>query len=158
MSSEGDDFVFRAMDAGDVERVIAIAEALPQAPHWPRTAYTSAIDPRAEPGRVAFVAADPATRAVAGFIIATLLPPQSELEIVAVSPDAQRRGIARCLIAVLAGRLRTGNVTEVTLEVRASNDPALALYRTTGFFEVGRRVSYYVDPVEDAVLMRLALR
>jgi [ribosomal protein S18]-alanine N-acetyltransferase len=158
MSSGGGDFVFRAMDAGDLERVIAIAEALPQALHWPRTAYTSAIDPQAEPGRVAFVAADSTSKAVAGFIIATLLPPQSELEIVAVSPEAQRRGIARCLMAVLAGRLRTGNVTEVTLEVRASNDPALALYRSMGFAEVGGRRGYYIDPVEDAVLMKLELR
>jgi len=158
MSKGCDGFVFRAMRAEDVNRVTEIADQLKQAPHWPRSAYAAAIDPLAEPGRVAFVAVEAAMDAIGGFIIATILPPQSELEIVAVTPAVQRQGIARGLIAVLAARLRVGNVTEVTLEVRASNDPALALYQSLGFTETGRRPRYYVDPVEEAVLMRLSLR
>jgi [ribosomal protein S18]-alanine N-acetyltransferase len=41
--------------------------------------------------------------------------------------------------------------------VRASNRAALAFYRCAGFVETGTRRAYYVDPVEDAVLMRLGL-
>ncbi len=56
--------------------------------------------------------------------------------------------------------LRLAGVTEVILEVRASNQPALGLYRRLGFVETGRRPGYYMDPpepAEDAVLMRLGL-
>jgi len=43
------------------------------------------------------------------------------------------------------------------LEVRASNGPALALYKRHGFGESGRRAQYYRDPVEDAVLLSICL-
>jgi tRNA threonylcarbamoyladenosine biosynthesis protein TsaB len=94
---------------------------------------------------------------VVGFLVASLLPPQAELETIAVAAAAQRRGLGRQLFAALASELGTALVTEVLLEVRASNHPALGLYRRLGFVETGRRPRYYHDPVEDAVLMRLPL-
>jgi len=39
--------------------------------------------------------------------------------------------------------------------VRASNRPALAFYRSAGFGQAGLRRAYYIDPIEDALLMRL---
>jgi ribosomal protein S18 acetylase RimI-like enzyme len=48
-------------------------------------------------------------------------------------------------------------VSELTLEVRASNRAALGFYRAQGFEETGRRPRYYADPEEDAVLMGLNL-
>jgi ribosomal-protein-alanine N-acetyltransferase len=57
----------------------------------------------------------------------------------------------------MAVELKQAQIREVTLEVRASNHPALALYRSLGFVETGRRPRYYVDPVEDAVLLSLEL-
>jgi ribosomal-protein-alanine N-acetyltransferase len=92
---------------------------------------------------------------VAGFAVASLLPPQAELESIAVALAAQRQGLARRLFAVLADELQAAQVTEVLLEVRASNQPALGLYQRLGFAETGRRPRYYHDPVEDAVLMHL---
>jgi ribosomal-protein-alanine N-acetyltransferase len=94
---------------------------------------------------------------VAGFAVASLLPPEAELELIAVDPAAQRRGLARRLFAALAEELRAAQVQEVVLEVRASNLPACALYRKLGFVESGRRKDYYQIPVEDALLMRLGL-
>ena len=70
---------------------------------------------------------------------------------------AQRHGLARRLFAELAAELGWAKITEILLEVRASNDSALGLYRCLGFVETGRRPRYYQDPVEDAVLMRLRL-
>jgi ribosomal-protein-alanine N-acetyltransferase len=95
--------------------------------------------------------------AVAGFLVASLMPPEAELELIAVDPGAQRRGFARRLFTELAEKLRAAQVAEVVLEVRASNLPALALYRKLGFVESGRRKDYYQIPVEDALLMRLGL-
>jgi ribosomal protein S18 acetylase RimI-like enzyme len=62
------------------------------------------------------------------------------------------------LFAALAAELALAGVTEVILEVRASNFPAVALYGTLGFTETGRRPRYYADPIEDAVLMTVTLR
>jgi ribosomal-protein-alanine N-acetyltransferase len=109
----------------------------------------------AQPRRIALVAE--AVGAVAGFAVASLLPPEAELETIAVASKAQRQGLARRLFAELAAELVAVRIADVFLEVRASNQPALGLYRGLGFAETGRRVRYYHDPVEDAVLMRLRL-
>ncbi len=87
--------------------------------------------------------------------MASLLPPEAELELIAVDPAAQRLGLAQQLFAELAQELRAARWNEMILEVRASNLPALALYRKLGFVETGRRKDYYQIPVEDALLMRL---
>jgi ribosomal-protein-alanine N-acetyltransferase len=144
----------RRMTPADVERVLAIAASLPTAPHWPRAAYLDALEQETNPQRIALVAeAD----AVVGFAVASLLPPEAELELIAVSPEAQRRGVAGMLFAALAKELYTAKVFRIMLEVRAANLSAIALYQRLGFVEIGRRRSYYSNPVEDAVVMRLEL-
>ena len=147
----------RPLAEADLDGVLEIARGLPQAPQWPRSAYLAAIDPDSQPRRIAVVAEAVGTWDVVGFAIARVVAPEAELETIAVVRGKQRGGIARQMFAALAGELRSAHVTEVTLEVRASNTPALALYRSLGFSEYGRRVRYYIDPVEDAALMRLAL-
>ena len=146
---------FRRMTPADLDRVMEVAESLKEAPQWPRTAFERALDPVAQPRRIALVAE--AVGAVAGFAVASLLPPEAELETIAVASKAQRQGLAQRLFAELAAELVAVRIADVFLEVRASNQPALGLYRGLGFAETGRRVRYYHDPVEDAVLMRLRL-
>jgi len=145
----------RRMASADLEQVTEIAGSLKEAPQWPRAAFERALDPEAQPGRIALVAE--AVGRVAGFAVASLLPPEAELETIAVASGAQRHGLGLRLFAELAAELAKAQIAEVNLEVRASNQPALALYRRLGFAETGRRVRYYHDPVEDAVLMRLRL-
>ena len=72
---------------------------------------------------------------------------------IAVAAASQRRGIAGRLFAALQQEFCAAGVTQVVLEVRASNHPALALYRRLGFTQTGRRPRYYAEPVEDALLM-----
>ena len=57
---------------------------------------------------------------------------------IAVDPNAQGRGIARCLIDAGLKAMRAMQISEVRLEVRPWNAPALALYRSTGWREAGR--------------------
>ncbi|MGA2886623.1 MAG: ribosomal protein S18-alanine N-acetyltransferase [Terracidiphilus sp.] len=147
----------RRMKLADLDRVIEIAESLREAPQWPRSAYLTALDPEATPRRIALVAEDSVSSAVVGFTVASLLPPQAELETIAVAQAAQRRGLARRLFTTLSAELNSAQVAQINLEVRASNLPALGLYRLLGFAETGHRTHYYHDPVEDAVLMRLRL-
>jgi ribosomal-protein-alanine N-acetyltransferase len=149
------------MTAADLDAVLAIAERLPQAPHWPRTAYLDALNPVATPRRIALVAEAAKTEnpepgsSILGFVVVSLVPPQAELETIAVAQDAQRKGMARRLFSALAEELRRAGITEVTLEVRAANQAAIALYRALGFTEAGHRPRYYADPVEDALLLSL---
>jgi ribosomal-protein-alanine N-acetyltransferase len=145
------------MTQADLDRVIEIERSLQQAPHWPQSAWISALDQHSNPQRIALVAEDPTSHTVGGFAVASLLPPHAELEMIGVAPEFQRRGLAGLLFAALATKLKTRQVTEVSLEVRAANGRALALYRRLGFAETARRPRYYADPVEDAVLLSLRL-
>lgn len=73
---------------------------------------------------------------------------------VAVSPAFRRQGVAGELLAAFI-RFGAAKLAFLTLEVRASNAPAIALYEKYGFQEAGRRKNYYDDPKEDAILMTL---
>jgi ribosomal-protein-alanine N-acetyltransferase len=145
----------RPMTAADMARVMEIAASLPEAPQWPEAAYPDALNPESTPRRIAFVASGPRSENVQGFTVASLLPPQAELESIAVAAGSQRRGLGRMLFGALLNELRAAGVLEIVLEVRASNRAAVAFYRSAGFCQTGLRRAYYVYPIEDAVLMRL---
>ena len=73
---------------------------------------------------------------------------------VAVHPDHRRKGVGEKLVLALEDALKGQESTCLTLEVRASNEPAKSLYEKLGFSEVGRRKNYYRNPKEDALIMR----
>ena len=73
---------------------------------------------------------------------------------VAVHPDHRRKGVGEKLVLALEDALKEQESTCLTLEVRASNEPAKSLYEKLGFTEVGRRKNYYRNPKEDALIMR----
>lgn len=151
------EIVIRPMAASDLDRVLAIAQGLPEAPHWPQSAYLNAINPEFTPRRIALVAAGPQPGSILGIAVASLLPPQAELESIAVAPESQRLGLGQSLFQALAAELKAAGVAEIVLEVRASNQSALAFYGALGFARTGLRSGYYADPIEDAVLMTLPL-
>jgi ribosomal-protein-alanine N-acetyltransferase len=103
------------------------------------------------------VAADPENDAPVGFVVASLLAPEAELETIAVAAEGQRHGVGARLLNKLTEELRTERVSQLILEVRASNWVALGFYGKMGFQETRRRSRYYADPEEDAVLMGLRL-
>lgn len=82
---------------------------------------------------------------------------QGELGNVSVTTKWRRQGIGNRLVRTILQRARERNVREVYLEVRVSNAGAQNLYRSYGFEEVGRRRNYYLDPVEDALVMKKLL-
>jgi ribosomal-protein-alanine N-acetyltransferase len=146
------------MSAADLDRVMEIATNLQHAPHWPVSSYRTAIDPTHLPRRITLVAVDAGSGAVVGFLVANLLPPEAELETIAVSEAGQRRGIGGRLLTGLKQELKAAQVNALNLEVRASNGKALSFYRAAGFTQSGLRPRYYADPGEDAVLLRLDLQ
>jgi len=153
----GSEVRIRSMHVPDMDRVMELAGSLESAPHWQRAAYLAALSPLRVPERIALVAEIGSTREVVGFLVASLLPPQAELESIAVAAAGQRRGVGKILFASLLRELRSAEIREIILEVRASNHPAMEFYRAHGFVETARRKGYYADPIEDAVLFALPL-
>ena len=72
---------------------------------------------------------------------------------VAVRPECRRNGIAQKLLQVFLDFAQAHKLAFLTLEVRASNYGAIALYGSRGFRGVGRRKNYYEHPREDAIIM-----
>ena len=89
-----------------------------------------------------------------GYIGSQSVLGETDMMNVAVHPNHRRKGIAEALILALIHDLRTMDNRALTLEVRASNVPAIALYQKLGFDTVGRRPNYYRHPKEDALIMR----
>ena len=80
-----------------------------------------------------------------------------EITNVAVDPEYRRRGIGESLLSALLTRARENGIVRVTLDVRVSNTPALALYQKLGFASCGTRKNFYSSPREDAQVMELLI-
>ena len=94
---------------------------------------------------------------IAGYGLARAVAGSGEILNIAVAPERRRQGLAQAMLVTLLQALDQRHVTEVFLEVRASNGAALALYRQHRFEPVGRRPDYYRRPREDALILRRAL-
>ncbi|MCJ7871263.1 GNAT family N-acetyltransferase [Phaeobacter sp. J2-8] len=95
-----------------------------------------------------------------GLMFVQSIPPEAEILTIAVAPHAQRKGVARSLIADMCDRLLSAGVTTLFLEVAEDNTAARGLYANAGFAESGRRKAYYPraeQPAADAVILRKSL-
>ncbi len=101
--------------------------------------------------------ADVGARSV-GYLIGREIMGEGEILNLAVAPECRRLGIAAGLLQSGLSWLRSRGATEVFLEVRQSNRAAIALYLSRGFRPVAQRPSYYRNPVEDALVLRLDLK
>lgn len=90
-----------------------------------------------------------------GYVVFWVVAGEMHLLNLAIHLAHRRRGIARALLTAALAQGRGHNVSVVWLEVRPSNAAALALYRSFGFQEVGRRARYYNDNGEDALIYAL---
>ena len=91
---------------------------------------------------------------VLGYVGSQTVLDESDMMNLAVDPAFRRRGFARALVCALIEQLRKMGSRCLTLEVRASNESAQALYACLGFVQVGRRKNYYLNPREDALILR----
>jgi len=80
---------------------------------------------------------------------------EAHITTLAIAPNWQRRGLGRWLLLHLLAAAQTRGLEWATLEVRASNEAAIALYHQLGFSDVGRRKRYYHNPEEDALILWL---
>ena len=91
---------------------------------------------------------------VAGYVGSQTVCNETDMMNVAVTADFRRRGIGEQLVTALVEELKAIESHCLTLEVRASNTPAQAMYEKLGFVEIGRRPRYYQNPKEDALILR----
>ena len=90
-----------------------------------------------------------------GYLLAGFSPPEGELYRVAVLPEARRRGYGRRLLEAFFREAGKRDFYTLCLEVRESNEAAIALYRSVGFREIFLRENYYRDPTEAALVMTI---
>lgn len=112
---------------------------------------------REELGKGLFLVAERDGAAV-GYVGCQTVLDEGYITNVAVSPGCRRQGVGRALIGALVSCAKAQGLAFVTLEVRASNMPALALYENAGFQKVGVRKNFYTAPAEDALLMTFFLK
>lgn len=161
----------RPLQPGDLEQVLTLAASSSLAPQWPRQSYLDLLSaaPPSGPRRISLVIdgkyreSEPgdfehAKSGVQGFAVAAILDVDrsSELESIVIHPGARNRGLGGRLLDSLL-LLASACAGIMRLEVRASNAAAIALYRSRGFRQNGRRPAYYRTPSEDAILFERLL-
>lgn len=90
--------------------------------------------------------------AVLGYVGMHHLLDEGFITNVAVSSDARRQGVGRALLRDLEQYGTAHNLYRITLEVRVSNTPAIALYEGEGYVRDGVRPGFYSHPTEDAAI------
>ena len=144
-------FTIRKMRSGDLPRVMEIELATFTMP-WSEATFRGLLR---RTDSDLFVAERGST--VIGYAVFWSVTDQGELGNVAVSPQYRGKGIGTKLVEAVLERALEKGVREVFLEVRKSNLGAQNLYKAFGFFEVGKRRNYYLEPLEDALVMKRVL-
>ena len=90
---------------------------------------------------------------VVGYIAFERILDEGSIVELAVLPEYRKKGIGRKLVELMLTSV--DGLRTVCLEVRASNTPAIALYKAVGFESISVRRGYYDSPKEDAVIMVL---
>ena len=91
---------------------------------------------------------------LAGYVGSQTIMNETDMMNIAVDEGYRRQGIAQLLVEALVEQLKKVESRCLTLEVRISNAPAIALYEKLGFEQVGKRPNYYRNPKEDALILR----
>ena len=136
----------RPMKWWDLDEVLAIERVVFGATAWPPESYWGEL---ARPDRYYVVAVGDEILGYAGL---WMVPPEADVQTIAVAPGAQGGGLGQALLDHLVAVARERGCRRLQLEVRADNDPAIALYEKAGFSIVRRRERYYPD-FSDALVM-----
>ena len=139
---------YRKMTAEDVSQVAEL-EAVCFSHPWSERSVANELT---NPLSLWLVAAE--GDLVVGYVGSQSVLGEADMMNVAVRPECRNQGVARKLITELIAELKANGVYCLTLEVRASNDPAIHLYSSMGFAQVGLRPNYYSAPKEDALILK----
>jgi ribosomal-protein-alanine N-acetyltransferase len=132
-------------DLADMKRVEVASFSAP----WPISAYRAELTEN----RLARYVAARDRGALIGFAGIWLMVDEAHVSTIAVDPAHRASGIGFRLMLALLAAAREGGAERATLDVRISNLEPQRLYARLGFIEAGRRIRYYEDNKEDALIM-----
>lgn len=137
----------RAMRSGDVPAVAELEAQIFSQP-WSAQGFLDAL----ALSDTVFLVAEEENR-ILGYIGMYLAVDEGEITNVAVDPNARRRGVGQELLLQIKREAKQRAVGRLVLEVRVSNEGAIALYEKNGFSVAGVRKGFYECPKEDAYIM-----
>ena len=135
------------MDRSHIAQIAQLEQACFSTPWTEAMLEEELFNPQAS-----FIVAEDEEGNVLGYAGLHVVLDEGYIDNIAVEPDARRHGVASALLDVYC-RFGAVNLAFLTLEVRASNAPAIGLYEKYGFQCAGIRPGYYQRPREDAVIM-----
>ena len=138
----------RKMTAAEVPQVAELEKLCFSLP-WSEKSVAGELD---NPLSVWLVAME--GESLAGYVGSQTVMDETDMMNLAVAPRFRRQGVGEALVNALEASLKDLGSRCLTLEVRASNESAQALYACLGFVQVGRRKNYYHHPKEDALILR----
>lgn len=138
----------RQMTLEDVDGVLAIEKASFSTP-WSRGSFIKEVTEN----KLAYYTVAEMNGAIIGYAGVWLIVDEGHITNIAVAPKYRGQQIGRKILEKLIQELKNREILRVTLEVRASNKVAIAMYRSFGFIALGRRPGYYTDNGEDALIM-----
>ena len=144
----------RLGNISDIPHVIRIEQASFADP-WGSSDFKSVLE---SPQTIFLIAFEGTGGSVIGYAIALTVLDESEILNIAVDPAMRGRGYGGKLLDVAIAEVVERGAVAAFLEVRESNSAARELYRSRGFQELSRRREYYRKPVEDALVLRLAMQ
>ena len=143
------------MQLADIPEVIAVEQAA-YTMQWPQKAYEYELTGNSLAHYFVMrttLHIDPAESDLVGMAGFWLLADEAHINTIAVYPTWRRRGLGEWLLINIIEEAQNLGAVVATLEVRPSNQAALALYQKYDFAEVGRRPRYYSDNNEDALIL-----
>ncbi len=137
----------RFMEKGDIPQISAIENRSFPSP-WSQQAFLNELKNKFS---VYFVATH--ENNLIGYAGMWLFSGEAHVTTIAVHPDFRGRGLGKMLMNTLIDYAREQGADTMVLEVRPSNIPALNLYKSLGFRNIGWRKNYYIETREDALVM-----
>jgi ribosomal-protein-alanine N-acetyltransferase len=134
---------------------LAALESLAFSRPW---SYDALAEELQNPLAVFYVAEDVETERAVGYIGMHHILDEGSIANIVVHPGYRRRGIATALLREAINYAENHDITRLTLEVRASNRVAIALYESLGFEKEGVRPDFYDSPKEDAAIYSLYIK
>ncbi len=137
------------MKLEDLDQVLEVEKASFSDP-WTHQAFEMEVNGK---NRFAYYLVARQGDEVVGYLGIWIILNEAHVTNIAIKPSHRKKGIAKELLNFFFNQARLRDVDAVTLEVRASNEPAQNLYRKLGFVEMGIRSKYYQNNNEDALIM-----
>lgn len=147
--------IIKPFTPGDVTGLLLVQEKSHLSETWKTADYLRLSE---EAGVLVLVAQEePRPGRIVGFAELRRVLDHAEILNLAVEPGRRRLGIGKSLLRDSCRQVHKDGAKAISLEVRASNAPAIALYHSMGFLARSVRKLYYTDPVEDACVLWLDL-